>query len=271
MVGQKRARAVLSSYIMRTDSNTIILIGVSGSGKKTLIKDILKEHSEIQYVFLQDVKKETVKDVIDSMYKVNTPTVYVIPDIENMSVAAMNSLLKVTEEPPNNSKIILTCSDLYYVLPTLQSRAKKVYMDTYSHNELLEYCTIDGLNYDNDFILSLCSTPGDIDKLFSDGVVEFRNYVNLVFENIDKVSGTNALKIGNKLAFKEDSDGFDLVLFFKAFINLCCQNFGVTKDPKYIDGVNITSTKLDDLRVKGINKSALFDTWVLEIRRLWMV
>lgn len=267
MIGQKMVIDQVANFLT-SDNTTGILIGKEGSGKKTLLRELLYN---VPSVFVEDTKKDTIKDLISTMYMVKTPMIYVIPDIESMSVAAMNSLLKVTEEPPNNAMIVLTCTNLGYVLPTLQSRSMKFYMQPYTKEELKEYCNIVGLQGDEDFVLSVCDTPGEIDKLGSSGVDEFKKYVYLVFDNIAEVSGTNALKIGSRLSLKEGEDGFNLALFYQAFMKLCQEEYINTKNEKYKNGIYITDIWLNDLRVKGINKSALFDTWVLEIRRLWMV
>ena len=39
---------------------------------------------------------------------------------------------------------------------------------------------------------------------------------------------------------------------------------------KYAKGVKITSEYLQDIRITGINKGAMFDMWILAIREVWM-
>lgn len=262
MIGQKQTRQDLLEFINSSANSTAILCGDVGSGKKTLINEVVKNYGGLVYN-APDVKKETIKALIDQVYKTYTPTIYIIPDIDNMSIAAMNSLLKITEEPPNVAKIILTCSNTSAILDTIYSRALKYFMQPYTKEELKEY-----YKAEDDFIYDVCNTPGDINIIVNQGIQEFKDYVQLVFNNIDKVSGTNSLKIGSKIAFKEDSEGFDLRLFFIAFERLCLNAYKETKDFIYEDWARITALKLQDLRTKAINKSALFDIWVLDIREV---
>lgn len=271
MIGQDEIKKELVNFIASTKNCTGIVCGEEGSGKKTLVREVLKEYSGVSYI-VEDTKKETITDLIEQSYKINTPTVYVIPDIDNMSIAAMNSLLKITEEPPNDSKIILTCSSLDNVLGTIQSRALKFYMAPYFIYEIEQYYwqaqdPQKASEKEAHLVCQACRTPGDVNVLLTNGVTEFYDYVQLVFDNVDKVSGTNALKIGSKIAFKDSDTGFDLKLFFTIFERLCLDAYLSTYNSMYSEWVMITHSKENDLRIKGINKSALFDTWILEIRR----
>ena len=59
-----------------------------------------------------------------SSHQKNGKKVAVIYDAHQMNLAASNALLKILEEPPNNSVIILTTSDLRSLLPTIKSRTR---------------------------------------------------------------------------------------------------------------------------------------------------
>ena len=47
-----------------------------------------------------------------------------------MNRNAANAMLKILEEPPQNSLIILTTSKLFALLPTIRSRCKKYFVNT---------------------------------------------------------------------------------------------------------------------------------------------
>ena len=59
-----------------------------------------------------------------SSHQRNGKKVAVIYDAQQMNLAASNALLKILEEPPNDSVIILTTSDLSSLLPTIKSRSR---------------------------------------------------------------------------------------------------------------------------------------------------
>lgn len=60
----------------------------------------------------------------------------ILPDIERLSEAVGNSLLKLIEEPPVGTSIIMTTSQPDRVLPTLRSRAIEFMWHRVSHAEL---------------------------------------------------------------------------------------------------------------------------------------
>lgn len=259
MIGQEELLSILNPDKFRA---LTILFGEEGSGKKTLLKEVLANYN---YYIVPDTKKETIKEVVNNAYKVSTLMFYIIPEADEMSNAAMNSLLKVTEEPPNNAKFILTCNNEINLLPTLKSRAISYYMKPYSSKELLKYYKKED---NKDFIVNICENPGMINDLLNYNIEDFKNYVKLVYDNIDSASLANALKIGNKLSLKEGQEGYDLRLFFKAYIELCKENYINTSNKNCLEKLKLTTKYLDHLIIKGVNKSALFDIWVIEIKEI---
>lgn len=51
--------------------------------------------------------------------------IFIIKNFDNSMESAQNKLLKILEEPPKNVYLILTCSNLNLVLPTIRSRCNK--------------------------------------------------------------------------------------------------------------------------------------------------
>ena len=92
-----------------------------------------------------------------------------------------------------------------------------------------------------------------------------------VVDNIARVSGANAFKISNKIALRDETDKYDLRLFWKAFMTECFRRAESNIDDILynMSAIDITSSKLRDLRIKGVNKQMLFDMWLLSIRECW--
>ena len=59
-----------------------------------------------------------------SSHQKNGKKIAVIYDAHQMNLPASNALLKILEEPPSDSVIILTTSDLTSLLPTIKSRSR---------------------------------------------------------------------------------------------------------------------------------------------------
>ena len=276
MVGQIELKKKIMAQI---ENNTFprfsILVGQSGSGKKMMC-GFISTHLNA-YLYNCGIGVEDIRRMIAEAHRVSANMLFVIPDADKMSPAAKNALLKVTEEPPQNAYFVMTLSDVNNTLNTIKSRGTVYYMDNYSVDELYEYSR-NVTNYtlhddEFDIIRNICETPGEINILLGDdkcGVLDFYNYVEKVVDNIAVVSGSNAFKIGDKIAFKEsDEKKFDLKLFWKSFMTICVRR--LKEDPfMYSAGVRITSKYLQELRITGINKQSTFDMWLLEIRQEWM-
>ena len=241
-----------------------ILVGPKGSGKKTFVHEFIINNLTDGLYEECGIKVADIRNLIEDAYKVHSTAVYFIPDADNMSSIAKNALLKVTEEPPNNAFFVMTLEDENNTLETIRSRGTIFHMDRYTPDEIKQY-SMDSYGdekYLEEIITGICETPGEVKLLHHMGVKEFYDYVQLVVDNIAEVSLANAFKIPSKVALKEDAEGYDLRLFWKAFIRIA---FNVGR----YNGIYTTVMYLQKLRVKGINRSMLMDNWVLEIRELW--
>ena len=272
MIGQTHLQSSLNLLIANgTFPRFSIFVGPKGSGKKTVAQFIRHKFRDALFADI-GIGVDAIRDIISNVYKVTSPIIYLIADADNMSNAAKNALLKVTEEPPNNAYFIMTLEDENNTLDTIRSRGTVFHMDRYTPDEIEEYARIaylPKLTHDP-IITDLCETPGDVDILVKMGIQEFYDYVQLVVDNIAEVSLANVFKISSKIALKDDAEGYDLRLFWKAFYKVCGDRFFVSLEQKYFEPMGVTNEHLQKLKVKGINRQMLFDNWILEIRNLWM-
>jgi len=269
MIGQKQIIADITNLVDREKYPRFsIFVGQTGSGRKTLAKKVSKMIGAYSTVQLPDVKVDTIRSMIAEAYKVPYKYLYVIPDAENMSLASKNAILKITEEPPNNAYFVMTVQDESQLLDTIKSRGTIFHMNSYTPIEIAEYADCKNTR-DLEIITSVCEVPGDVDLLKSHDIDEFYSYVENVVDNIAVTSGSNSFKIALSLNLKEDPEKYNLRLFWRIFMFIClCK---VDEDPlKYAEGVKITSKHLQELKITGINKGALFDMWILSIREAWM-
>ena len=282
MIGQEDLQNLIETQIKNdTFPHFSIIVGNKGSGKKTLVNKIFdyfmiyKDFTSKYTLF--DIKVDNVREMITDVYKSHN-TLYVILDADTMSINAKNSLLKVVEECPNNNYFIMTLQDKNNTLETIRSRGSVYEMQPYTKSQLEEYALNITNNKDEiDKLISICENFGEIETLATIGINKFYNYVETVIENIATVSGANAFKIADKIALKDEKDKYDLKLFLKTFANLCLakeiEMFEI-KDLEsaemYSNAVVITLSTLRDLKVRAINKTMLFDKWILLIREVWL-
>ena len=147
-------------------------------------------------------------------------------------------------------------------------------MEPYTYDDKCDYVESREETFNDEifnFMVETTSNLGEIAELISYGDIEsFMEYVRVVIENIAVVSGSNAFKIGEKLAFKDEEDKYNLRLFWKAFRSMCVDKMRETNSLEYANVVAITGDALHNLSIKGINKQMLFDTWLLDVRGEWM-
>lgn len=271
MIGQLRAKKIIEKWNLETAPPFIIISGGKGYGKKLLGKYIA-EHLGIQQV-VSDIRVDDVREVLMNAYKQTEPILYTFYDVDKMSLAAKNALLKATEEPPKKARFLLTVQDKDNLLPTLRSRAYTLTMNPYTPREILEYCDI--RNYkltdsEEQLIPEICNCPGEVDIIMRYDIDTFTQYVETVLDNIGVVNGSNAFKIGSKLSFKDDEPGWDINLFMSVLKEVCRRRLVASKDVRYAESIGITVKYQSQLAINGINKSATFDMWILQMRGIWV-
>ena len=273
MIGQRVLVEKIGSQIEKGKFPRFsILIGEKGSGKKELAKEIGQMLGIV--CVITGTSAEQVRYVIADSYKLDLPVLYIVADCDNMSNVAANALLKITEEPPKNAYFILTCENEDNLLSTIRSRGVTFMLEPYSYEEKCDFIDTQSNRPDDDtveFILDVSSNIGDIKSLLNMDIKAFKSYVDLVLENIAEVTDSNAFKIGDKIALKDDTDKYDLKLFWKAFCARCVDKMYEGEDTlKYARAIGITGDYSQQLNIKGINKTMLFDNWVIDVREEWL-
>ena len=260
---QKFADAVETGFPVFT-----IIHGSRGGGKKLIAHKVAQDLGGV--VVDCGITVADVRTVIENSYKTRTKTVYIFGDADRMSNEAKSALLKITEEPPNNSYFIMTIQSVASMPETILSRAALYRLDGYTYVDIVDYCHSLGVD---PVAQDVCVTPGDVQILKECGVEPFLDYVDLVFDNIAEVGTANSLKIGDKIALKENAQGYDLELFWRAFIRKCMTELGKTdnfdEQVRYSKGSRLTRKYLSELSIRGINKNMLFLDWVLQLRKEW--
>ncbi len=104
--------------------------------------------------------------------------IFIIKNIENMTLEAANAFLKTLEEPPANSLLLLTTSVLEKNLDTIKSRCHAIHFQLASNNDLIDQLKA---NYDMEeaqshFIAYYSQgCPGKAKKLSISGFIDKKN------------------------------------------------------------------------------------------------
>lgn len=266
MTGQKHKLETIKEQIAnKAYPKFAIFLGERGSEQVELCAEVGRQLHATTVFFGNKV--DDIREMIDTAYSNQGGTyLYVVQDADGMSNNAKNAMLKIAEEPPENTYIILLLEDIMNTLSTILSRGRTYILDPYSEKDLNAYCKEQGYRVPKE-IISICSTPGELDIVVKQDMDEFIKFTKKTFENIHKVQGANAFKIAQNVNFSDDKNKYDLRLFWKLFIYFC---YPYLEREGYPEAIKITLQSLRQLKVNGINKQMLFDLWILDIRECWL-
>lgn len=102
----------------------------------------LKSENPYYHVNIADannIRINSIRDLINRIYfsaKKNYKKVFLISEADKMKQEAANALLKILEEPPKNSVIILTTSKINALPQTVIGRCQKIYFEPLSSSQI---------------------------------------------------------------------------------------------------------------------------------------
>ena len=267
-VGQRDAEIVIDNWKARDSFPHFILIsGDAGSGRLSLSYIIAKE-LDARISVLPDVAADTIRNLVDIAYQLDDKIVYVIPNSDSMSVAAKNSLLKLTEEPPGNAYIIMILQSLENTLPTLVSRSQHILMEPYSYEDLRLLCN------DNIDAIKISETPGMLKRVLSMGKEDQDRLItmcsNLVYY-VDKITIGNALKSAINIKFKESDKGWDIDIFLagvRYVLEIITNKDSISKEELLRISIWYSglSYYLYKFKRSGVNRKAVYDQLLFYVR-----
>lgn len=160
-----------------------------------------------------DIRISSIRQIRKEIYMTGSAgkkKIFLISEAEKMNPQSANSLLKILEEPPGDSMLILTTSEVNSLLPTISGRCQKIKFGDLSNAEVAKYIK------DKDLGLS----PGEVSfyAQLSGGSISKcnnileNNFLELREKVLDVLSSiiTNQyLKLGSDIEFitsKKDKD-----------------------------------------------------------------
>lgn len=267
MIGQEKNKKLVETYLNNNAMpRFIILVGREGIGKKTFSKYIASKLNAEHILYGNRV--EDVRNAINLAYTQNKNIVYCITEYETMRAEAKNALLKLAEEPPTNSYIVLTATIKNEVLPTLISRGVLIELEDYTKEQLEEFAVSKGLNKD---FINLCDTPKDVLDIQDVDCVKFIEFADNVWNKITIASKGNALKIANSINLKDDNNGYNPILFLNFIYNKVYNHILQSSGTKCLEnGYKIMKLCSDTKRNLSLryNKNFLMDKFIIKFREL---
>lgn len=253
MIGQKRILDTLIKWrLNRAIPRFIIIEGEEGSGRLTIAKKVIEMLNATGVIIGNS--KEDVKSTIDNAYNVQSTTVYIFRNADDMSISAKNSLLKVIEEPPNKAYFIMTLKSKSNTLETILSRGTLIRLDPYSLDELKEFNS-------DELVTKYCRTPGACKDTDSKQIMKVKSLAGDVINGLHNKSGVEVLKACTKLSSKADDGKIDSKLFFDVFSLDYMEKSGTVSMPI----LQLLANCGVDLAVGKVNKKNCVETTLMKI------
>jgi DNA polymerase-3 subunit delta' len=163
----------------------------------------------------KNVLVDDVKDMIENIYLTpfdSDKKIFIFNSFSSANVQAQNKLLKILEEPPKNSFIILNVTNDSKILPTVASRCKKVRLAPLSDEEIrLAFKNEDKDKVEN--ILDVAQGSLETSTLF----LSKENFSGIVSACIDTIcnmkDSRQMLLYSQKLLKEKENFGFILDVF----------------------------------------------------------
>ncbi len=195
--------------------------GLTEESKKEIQKAILAGKVVDETILSRPRKREiTVDDIREGIQFLSLKSgangwrILIVNPADDMNENAANALLKVLEEPMDNSLILLLCQNTGKLLPTIRSRCRQVTVQPLSQSEMIErlrqlYPSVE----DTETVAALAKGSLGLarDIYDNDGLRLYRELTSLLVSS-------RALSIEKVQTFATDvaksPEGFDLVRYF---------------------------------------------------------
>lgn len=250
-----------------------ILSGVKGIGKATICNNLAKNIYETTGDFFvvdlnNNIDKQgniktnsktisvytirNLKNKLSNFAMSDGWRVIIIDALDELTIEAQNSLLKLLEEPPKKTLFLCVCHTLSKVLPTIISRSRVEKLSPLNKDEILELCKL--LLNDKTIPIDLINISGGsfgkINTLYNNGGLEIYN--SLIYSlTSDKSNSVDIKELAKKLA---DIKEFNLLTDIAYKFQLSSLYFKIIK-------------KINDINELNLNAELIVFNLLMEIKK----
>lgn len=253
---QNHIRQYIENKTRDNFPRSLLIIGEKGCGKSEAIQFI---SNKLKLVEL-DITEQISLDYIMGMYEKPEPYLYII-DGTKITIKEQNMILKIVEEPLKNAFIVIKCEVSNQILNTIYNRCQKLIFNPFSKEELREFC-------DDPFILELAKTPGQITGFKNSPIKDIIELCEKIIDKIGSANISNVLTIGDKLAFKQEKDKFDVDIFSSILIYSLNKRIKQNSELKYFDLYKLVSQWNIDRKAPTVLQQNLFENYLVKMYQL---
>lgn len=201
MVGKKMVAIAFANFLERGEFE--IMANEDGS-ERVLSDCMIISPGENGSIGIDAVR--AIKNFLWQKPNISARRTLIIDDAELLTTEAQNALLKITEEPPESSLLLLVTSDVESILPTISSRLPKLYFGTVATAEIKKWLKNPA------FAKKAIGKPGLAWRLLND--IDFQERVALA-EKLLKTPATTRRDLIKKII---EPDAFNFRKFLDAVI-----------------------------------------------------
>ena len=266
---EKEYNDLLNRYESNNLPNSILIHGLSGIGKRTFLNKLVKNIINIEFkdnnvdhhlnlfknnthpnikIIEKEIDNKTGKIktniTIDQIRRLktflnstsiiqNSSKIVIIDSADYLNISSANSMLKILEEPKENTYIFLISNQISLLLPTIRSRCLKIKFNTHNLTNFTNIIkdNIDGIsNEEINFYFELTyGSPGTTILYYNNDFLDiFQLSIKCLLSNDlddDKINLSNILS-------KLTNDEFNNYLSMLKFILIVANKLKVNRDDK---------------------------------------
>ena len=266
---EKEYRDLLNRYESNNLPNSILIHGLSGIGKRTFLNKLVKNIINIEFkdnnvdhhlnlfknnthpnikIIEKEIDSKTGKIksniTIDQIRRLktflnstsiiqNSSKIVIIDSADYLNISSANSMLKILEEPKENTYIFLISNQISLLLPTIRSRCLKIKFNTHNLTNFTKIIKnkIDEIsNEEINFYFELTyGSPGNTILYYNNDFLDiFQLSIKCLLSNDlddDKINLSNILS-------KLTDDEFNNYLSMLKFILIVANKLKVNSDDK---------------------------------------
>ncbi len=167
-----------------------------------------------------NIRINSIRDLVSRIY-LSAPSgivkVFIISEADKMKQEASNAMLKILEEPPKNSVIILTTSKVNSLPQTIIGRCQRVHFEALLEKDIAEKLLTDGGYTEKQVNLAARLCFGSYSRaieLLQMGIEELRNTALEYLVSLLKNDPATVISICRNISSKNDKEKTRQFLFF---------------------------------------------------------
>jgi len=297
--GNERVKKILQAFLKKERlPHALIFAGPEGTGKKLMALNLAKalnceknkldpcdecaqchsidneNHPDVIVISPEGrfIKIDQMRFLIQTAYlkpMIGSNRVFIIDHAEKLNEEASNAILKILEEPPLFTLIILLTDNPSFLLPTIRSRCQIIHFSSIKKEQIESILKEKGYDEEKARLISLLA-KGNLEEALSidwEEIQEKKRRTWEIFKNL--ITGRNLFQTYKRLEQEAYSPEFKGE--FKDFLELMvsfCRDIILLKeggDPKYLLNPDFLS---EFLKIKGLVNLEKIQNYLEKIENL---